>query len=248
MLEGKVALITGSSRGIGAAAAIELAKHGALVVINYIQSTEKAEQVLEIVKQHSAQSILVQADVTKADDIKRLVDVTMNTYGQIDILVNNAHIPFPMKSFVDMQIDEFSLRVDSELRAIFNLCQQVVPYMQQQQSGKIIQIASSKARIPSDGFIALGTAKAAMIAMSKYLAMELGSDGIQVNVVSPGPVLTESSTLTDTALIDKMNKSTPMGRIATENEVAKAILYFASDLSQFVTGAYLPVSGGLEMS
>jgi 3-oxoacyl-[acyl-carrier protein] reductase len=248
MLNEKVAIITGSSRGIGAASAKLLAKNGAKVVVNYANNRSAAEEVVEFIRANGGQSIAVQADVRNEEQMSSLVNQTIAHYGKVDILVNNAAINFAMKSFSDMEWEEFITKVEDEMKAAFISTKSVLPLMKEQKYGKLVYISSGLSHQPLPGFIAHGTAKAAINSFVRYLAQELGPYNITANTIAPGMVDTDATKHTPTEEKEKTAMFTPLGRIAKPEDVARAVLFFSSEQSAFMTGTYTPVSGGMEMN
>jgi 3-oxoacyl-[acyl-carrier protein] reductase len=248
MLNEKVAIITGSSRGIGAASAKLLAKNGAKVVVNYANNRSAAEEVVESIRANGGQSIAIQADVRNEEQMSSLVHQTITHFGKVDILVNNAAINFAMKSFSDMGWDEFRTKVEDEMKAAFISTKSVLPLMKEQKYGKLVYISSGLSHQPLPGFIAHGTAKAAINSFVRYLAQELGPYNITANTIAPGMVDTDATRHTPAEEKEKTAMFTPLGRIANPEDVARAVLFFASEQSAFMTGTYTPVSGGMEMN
>ncbi|PZE20934.1 SDR family NAD(P)-dependent oxidoreductase [Paenibacillus xerothermodurans] len=247
-LHDKVAIVTGGSRGIGAATAIMLAKAGADVVINYFSSEKDAQHVLAEVQSIGRKGKIVQADVRNPEDVQRLVEQTVSEFGKVDILINNANIEFAYKPFTEMKWDEFSYKLSNEMGSAFHVCQAVVPHMIQQGGGKIVLISSSLSRTPSHGFIAHGTAKAAVVAFAKYLAQELGPHNITTNVIAPGLVLTDATKDQPAQVHETLRGLTPLQRLAQPDDIAGAVLSLVADWNTYVTGAYIPVNGGIDMS
>lgn len=247
-LQNKVAIITGSSRGIGAATAILLARAGADVVINYHNSEQEALQVLSEVEGLGRKGKAIQADVRSPEDVKKMVDHTVDVFGKVDILVNNANISFAVKPFMEMSWEEFSYKLDNELSSAFHLCQEVVPHMEKQGGGKIVLISSSLSRTPSPGFVAHGTAKAAIATFAKYLAQDLGPKNIVTNVIAPGLVLTDATKDQPAEVHEQTRNFTPLQRVAKPEDIAGAVLSLVADWNVFVNGAYIPVNGGIDMN
>lgn len=247
-LENKVAIVTGASRGIGAATAIMLAQAGANVVINYHSSEVAASTVLKQVESYGQKGKTVRADVRNPEDIKFLVDQTISEFGKVDILINNANIDHTFKSFMDMSWDEFSYKLNNEMKSAFHLCQSVVPHMEQQGGGKIVLIASSLAKTPAPGFIDHGTAKAAISTFAKYLALELGPKNIVTNVISPGLVLTDATKDQPAEAHEFLRSMTPLQRLAKPEDIAGAVLSLVANWNNHINGAYIPVNGGIDMS
>ncbi|MDD9311434.1 SDR family NAD(P)-dependent oxidoreductase [Cytobacillus firmus] len=248
MLNEKVAIITGASRGIGAATAKLFAENGAKVVVNYANNESAAEEIVESIRENGGQSISIQADVRNQDQMSSLVNQTISHFGKVDILVNNAAINFAMKSFSDMEWDEFKPKIEEEMKAAFISTKSVLPIMKEQKYGKLVYISSGLSHQPIPGFIAHGTAKAAMNSFVRYLAQELGPYNITANTISPGMVETDATKHTPAEEKEKTAMFTPLGRIANPEDIARAALFFASDQSAFMTGTYVPVSGGMEMN
>lgn len=248
MMNGKVAIITGASRGIGAAIAKLLANHGAKVVINYANNTSAAQEVVESIVAKGGEAIAVQADVRNQDEMESLVNETVSQFGKVDVLVNNAAIHFAMKPFSEMEWDEFRPKLEEEIKAAFIATKSVLPIMKEQKYGKLVFISSSLSHQPMPNFIAHGTAKGALNSFVKYLAQELGPYNITANTVAPAMVETDATKHTPAEQKEQVAMFTPLGRIAKPEDVANTVLYFASDQSAFVTGTYAPVSGGMEMN
>lgn len=248
MLTDRVAIVTGASRGIGAATAELLAAHGAKVVVNYKQNRGRGEQVAAAIRAAGGKALLVQADVTVAEQVEAMVQQVKQELGPADILVNNANISFPVKPFVDFRWEEFEAKLLSELRASFFCCQAVVGSMIERGSGCIVNVSSGLSRVPGPGFVAHSSAKSALDAFSRALALELGPKGIRVNVVAPGLTLTDATAHQPREAHEAVKRRTPLGRLAGPDDIAPAVLFFCCDWSRFVTGTYLPTSGGTHMN
>ncbi len=247
MLKNRVALITGASRGIGAATARLLAANGAAVAVNYAMHREAGEAVVRHIRDNGGRALLVQADVTSKSEVEHMVRCVEGEFGFIDTVVLNANINFPVVPFLAYRWDDFEAKLDGELKAAFYCCQATVPAMVSHSRGCILAVSSGLSRHPGSGFIAHSTAKSALDAFVKSLAHELGPDGIRVNTIAPGLTLTDA-----TAGIPEQQKlavagMTPLRRIATPEDVAGAILMLASERAGFVTGTYVPVDGGMQM-
>ncbi len=247
VLKDKVALVTGSSRGIGAAIARLLAFHGARVVVNYARSAEAAGSVAADIASRGGRAMLARADVTVRDEVDRMVQAVELELGPVDILVNNANMSFPVLPFVEYPWDDFERKLTSELKASFFTCQAVVPGMIQRRAGCIVNVSSGLSRAPGPGFVAHSAAKSALDAFSRSLALELGPHGIRVNVVAPGLTLTDATAHQPRAMHEATAARTPLRRLGQPDDVAGAVLFFCADWSRHVTGAYLPVSGGALM-
>lgn len=185
---GRVALVTGASSGIGAATARLLAARGMRVVVNYLRSSKSAEEVVAGIEAAGGQAMAVRADVREAAAVESMVEQVRSAWGGVDVLVHNALIPYAVKSFQDMTWEELGGKLDAEMHAAFAVTKAVLPAMTEQGWGRIIYLGTGLSRRPREGMIALGTAKAALEQFARYLAQELGPQGITVNVVAPGPV------------------------------------------------------------
>lgn len=245
-LQGKSAVVTGASRGIGRAIAIELARRGATVVVNYNSSEAAAHEVVKHITDAGGAAIAVKADVSKHDEASALIKACTDALGRIDILVNNAGTTRDMLLMMMSEAD-WDHVIAADLKSVFNCCKAAVKPMIRARSGRIINITSVVGLSGNGGQSNYAAAKAGVIAFSKSLAKEVGSRNITVNCVAPGFIPTA---LTD-VLTDEQKqaaiKATPLGRFGTPEEVAYAVSFLASDEAAFITGAVLSVDGGLVM-
>ncbi len=247
-LEGRVALITGGTSGIGSATAVRFAREGASVAITG-RNTERGEQVVQTIGAIGGQALFIRADVRFADDCRNAVDQTLKRFGKIDVLFNNAGVFHP-KTIPECTEEEWDETIDSSLKGAFLMSKFVLPSMIERGSGSIILTSSGWGILGGDRAAAYCAAKGGLVVMAKAMAIDHGPDGIRVNCVCPGDVLTPM--LHDDA--DKRGMSwdayaagaanRPLGRIGTVDEIADAVLFLASDESSFVTGASLVVDGG----
>ncbi|MCE1274364.1 MAG: 3-oxoacyl-ACP reductase FabG [Chlorobiales bacterium] len=244
-MKGKVALVTGASRGIGRAIARLLASEGAAVAVNYFQSAAAANELVNEIVETGENALAVRADVRDEEQVRAMVAEVENNLGPIDILVCNASIGFPVKPFTEFSWDEFEAKLCGELKSTFFSCQAVLPGMIERKSGNIIAISSTLSRHSSQGFIAHSTAKSGLDAFIRSLAVEVGPFGIRANIVAPGLTLTDATAWLPEEQKAMMAEMTPLKRVALPEDVAGAVLAIASDHSSFVTGCYLPVSGGM---
>ncbi|MBT3217784.1 MAG: glucose 1-dehydrogenase [Proteobacteria bacterium] len=247
MLENKTAIITGSSRGIGAASAKLLAANGAGVAVNFNQDRAAGEQVVKEIEASGGRAILVQADVTDREQVEAMVAQTSKELGQVDILVNNANMSFPITPFTDFSWDDFARKLDNEMRAAFFCCQAVVPEMIKKQGGVIINVSSGLSRRPGPGFVAHSSAKGALDAFTRALALELGPHNIRVNTVAPGLTITDATRHQPSEVHEMIRQHTPLRRLGQPEDMAGAVLFYCVDWSRFITGTYLPVCGGTNM-
>ena len=243
-----VAIITGASRGIGAATASVLAERGYRIVVNYRSSVEEAEKVVTAINAVGGEAVAVQADVTVADDVARMIAETEQRWSSIDVLVHNALIPFDVTSFADLRWDQLGGKLDRELRAAYLITKAVVPGMISRQYGRLVYLSTGLSRRPRDGMITLGTAKAALDQFVRFVALELAPHGITANLVAPATVdETKVTEQLSTEQMRRLGATNPMGRLVRPEEVAKTVAFLASEESGFTTGHYLPVNGGLAM-
>ena len=243
-LKDKVAIITGASRGIGAASTKALAHHGATVVINYIKSKEKAEELLDEIKEAGGKGMVCQADVRNQDAVDDMVESILNEFGKIDVLVNNANINFPIKPFIELTWDQIEAKILGEMKALYNCSQAVLKDMLVRKSGKLIFVSSSLSRFPGFGFSAHAAAKSAMDGIAKVMAMELGPAGITVNVVGPGLTITDATAGGPKEVYEQVAAITPLRRLGMPGDIAGVVLFLTSSLSDYLNGEYIPVTGG----
>jgi NAD(P)-dependent dehydrogenase (short-subunit alcohol dehydrogenase family) len=244
----RVAVITGASRGIGAATALVLAERGFRVVVNYRSSADQAEQVVRAVTEAGGEALAMRADVTEGDEVADMVAEAEKRWGRIDVLVHNALIPFDVTLFADLTWEQLGGKLERELRAAYLITKAIVPGMISRKYGRMVFLSTGLSKRPRDGMIALGTAKAAMDQFVRYIALELAPHGITANLVAPATV--DETTVTDQLTpqqMEHLGASNPMGRLVRPDEVAKTVAFLASEDSGFTTGAYLPVNGGLAM-
>ena len=247
LLENRVALVTGASRGIGAATAGALARHGAAVGVNYFESERAAREVVNAITAAGGKAVALQGDAREPADLAALADRAEETLGPVDTLVLNANVSFVIAPFVEYRWEDFEAKLVGELGAAFHACKVFVPRMLERERGCIIAVSSVLSRHPGPGFCAHSTAKSGLDAFMKSLALELGPAGIRVNVVAPGLTLTDATVDQPQGLKDAVARATPLRRNALAEDVAGAVVMLASDEARFVTGAYLPVSGGIQM-
>jgi 3-oxoacyl-[acyl-carrier protein] reductase len=243
-IKDKVAILTGASRGIGAASAKALAHHGATVVINYIKSKDKAEELLDEIEKTGGKGMVFQADVRDQDAVNDMVESILNEFGKIDVLVNNANINFPIKPFIELTWEQIEAKILGEMKALYNCSQAVLKDMLVRKSGKLIFVSSSLSRFPGFGFSAHAAAKSAMDGIAKVMAMELGPTGITVNVVGPGLTITDATAGQPKEVHEQVAAITPLRRLGMPDDIGGVVLFLASSLSDYLNGEYLPVTGG----
>ena len=240
LLEDKVALVTGAGRGIGSAVARRLASDGAKVVVHYRSSAEPAESLAREIG-----GVALQADLTDPLATEAMVADALSHFGRIDVLVNNAASFAADLDFAAATWDDFRAEFEGVVGATVNPTKAVVPVMIAQGKGRIVNFVATLVQRPAPEYIVHTTAKSALIGLTRTLARELGPHGITVNMVSPGMTLTEYSQGLPDDLKARVAGQTPLRRLATAEDVANVVLFYASPLADFVTGANLAPDGGL---
>jgi NAD(P)-dependent dehydrogenase (short-subunit alcohol dehydrogenase family) len=241
-------MITGASRGIGAATALLLAQQGFRVVVNYRSSAGEADEVVGAATAAGAEAVAIRADVTEPDDVKAMFEETERRWGRVDVLVHNALIPYDVTSFADLSWEQLGGKLDRELHAAFLVTKAVVPGMISRSFGRLIYLTTILSRRPRQGMITLGTAKAAVDQFVRYVALELAPHGITANLVSPATVGdTTAKKLLASDDLHHLGATNPMGRLVTPDEVAHTIAFVAGEDSGFITGHCVEVNGGLAM-
>lgn len=243
MIMNKVALITGASKGIGAATAIMFAQNGYDVIINYCSSAESAILLEKSLKENGFSALSYMADVSKSNDVKRMVNDVIERYGKIDVLINNAGIA-QQKLFTDITDEDWERMVSINLTGTFNCCRAVIPHMVSRKSGSIINTSSIWGMTGASCEVHYSAVKAGIIGMTKALAKELGPSGIRVNCVAPGVINTRMNANLSVSDLEGLADETPLGRLGTTNEVASTSLFLASNAAEFITGQVISPNGG----
>jgi len=246
-LQGKVAIVTGASRGIGRAIAKSFAREGANVVINYNASETQASDLFNELVAGGSNAILAKADVSKKQEVKNMVDKTLTEWGRVDVLVNNAGILIP-KDFLETTEEDFDRIIGVNLKGTFFCCQLVAPIMRRQGKGKIINIASVSALVQPSGlrFTDYVSSKAGIIGLTRSLAVNLGPN-ISVNAICPGTIETDIIAFMPDQTKKLMIDETLLKRLGKPEEIASAAVFLASDESDFITGEVITVGGGRGM-
>jgi 3-oxoacyl-[acyl-carrier protein] reductase len=245
-LQERVAIVTGASRGIGRAVALALAEQGAKVVVNYASSSMAADEVVKTILEMGGNAIALQADVSKADQVDKLIEQTQEKFGRIDILVNNAGITRDTL-LLRMKPEDWQAVIDLNLTGVFLCTRAVSKIMLKQRSGRIMNIASVAGQMGNPGQANYSAAKAGVIGFTKTVAKELASRGVTVNAVAPGFIETDmTSNLTNT---EEILKLIPLGRYGTPEEIAGMVRFLAADsAAAYITGQVFNVDGGMVMA
>ena len=245
-LDGKAALVTGASRGIGAEIAKQLAKEGARVAVNYSGSQSKAEEVVNEIIAAGGQAFAIQASVSDAENVTDMVKQTIEQFGSVDILVNNAWITCD-NLLMRMKESEWDDVIDTNLKGVFLCTKAVTRQMMKQRAGKIINIASIVGVSGNAGQANYVAAKAGVIGLTKTTAKELASRHINVNAIAPGFITTEMTDELSEDVKNQMLTQIPLSKLGNPQDVAKAVVFLASDDASYITGQTLHVDGGMVM-
>jgi 3-oxoacyl-[acyl-carrier protein] reductase len=245
LLEGKVAVVTGASRGIGRAIAEELATEGAKVVVNYHANAAAAEEVVGGIVERGGTAIAIQGDMSDFAAAESLIKNAIETYGAIDVLVNNAGTTRDTL-LLSMKEEEWDVVMATNLKSVSNTCRAVTrPMLRRKAGGRIINISSVSGIVGQPGQTNYAASKAGIIGFSKSLAKELGSRAITVNVVAPGFVPTDLTAVMPEDLVKQTLAFIPLGRWGEAREIAHAVAFLASDKASYITGAVIQVDGGI---
>lgn len=245
-LEGKVAIVTGASRGIGREIALELARQGANVVVNYAGNEAKANEVVDEINKLGKEAFAIQCDVSNADSVSEMVSAALEKFGQIDILVNNAGITKD-NLLMRMKEQEWDDVININLKGVFLCTKAVTRQMMKQRSGRIINISSIVGVSGNPGQANYVAAKAGVIGLTKTTAKELASRGITVNAVAPGFITTDMTDQLPEEVKAEMLKQIPLARFGEPKDIANVVTFLASDDSKYMTGQTLHVDGGMVM-
>jgi glucose 1-dehydrogenase len=245
-LKDKVVIVTGASSGIGRAIALELAHHGANVVVNYIGKDNGAEEVVQSIENEHGAAIAVEADVSKSDQVQHMISETVSHFGRVDVLVNNAGVE-KESPFLDKPESEWDLVTSVNLKGPFLCTQAAARDMVKRKKGTIINISSVHEDLPFPGYSAYCAAKGGLRMLCRDLALELAPHGINVVNVAPGAIDTpiNKRTLSDPEKKLALKREIPLGRVGEPSEVAKLVCYLASDDASYITGTTVVIDGGL---
>ena len=246
LLDGKIALVTGGSRGIGRAIALRLAEEGAKVAINYAGNQTAAEEVKAIIEQHGGTAMIVQTDVSDSTAAAEMVARVHEELGGLDILVNNAGITRDTL-LVRMKDEDFDAVINTNLKGIYACTKAAAKFMTKQRSGRIVNLSSVVGEIGNIGQTNYAAAKAGVIGFSKAAAKEFAARHVTVNVVAPGFIDTDMTAVLKDSIREKLIEEVPLGALGKPEHVADAVLFLVSDAASYITGQVLNVDGGMVM-
>ena len=245
-IEGKVAFVTGASRGIGRAIALTLAEAGADVAVNYAGNAAAAEEVAAEIRKMGRRALILQGDVSQTEAAAAMLDAVVAEFGRCDILVYNAGITRD-GLLMRMKEEDWDAVLNTNLKGVFNCTKAALKYMMKQRSGKIVNIASVVGIMGNAGQANYAAAKAGCIGFTKSVAKEVASRGITVNAVAPGLIATDMTSVLPDKVIEEMAAGIPLKRAGQPVDVAKAVLFLVSDDAAYITGQTLNVDGGMVM-
>ena len=243
-LEGKVALVTGASRGIGRAVALKLAAEGAKVAINFAGNLAKAEEVKAEIESNGGEALLVQGNVADFEVVNEIVKKVVDAWGRLDILVNNAGITRD-NLLLKMSEENFDEVIATNLKGVFNCTKAVTKLMMKQRTGRIVNMSSVVALMGNAGQANYAAAKAGIIGFTKSVAKEFAPRGITVNAIAPGFIGTDMTNAIPEKIKDEMLKNIPAGRFGNPEDVANAVMFFVSEGAAYITGQVICVDGGM---
>lgn len=243
-LKGRVALVTGASRGIGRACAIKLASLGAKVIVNYNKSASAADEVVAEIKRNGGEAIAAQGDVSQFAAAQNVVKAATDAFGRIDILVNNAGTTRD-NLLALMKEEDFDVIIAQDLKSVFNCSKAALRQMMKQKYGRIVNMTSIAGVVGNPGQTNYSAAKAGVIGFTKAMAKEYGGKNIAVNAVAPGYIPTDLTNALPQEIKDGIVKLTALGRMGTAEEVANVVAFLASDEASYITGQVVSVDGGL---
>lgn len=242
----KTALVTGASRGIGKKIALQLGEEGYNVVVNYAGNKEKAEKVVSEIKTFGVDAFTIQANVSEQDEVKAMIKETLNQFGTIDVLVNNAGITRD-NLLMRMKQNEWDDVINTNLKGVFNCVQAVTRPMLKQKSGRIINLSSVVGSVGNPGQINYVATKSGVEGMTKTFARELASRGITCNAVAPGFIVSDMTDQLSDELKEQMKSQIPLDRFGEDSDIAHTVAFLASEKANYITGQTIHVNGGMYM-
>lgn len=243
-LIGKVALVTGASRGIGKSIALEIAKAGAAVVVNYRENEKEALKTLEEIKKIGGIAISIEADVSVYNDAKVLINKTIEYFGKIDILINNAGIS-QIGLFMDMDEKQWEKIINVNLNGVINCSHSVLPYMVSKKKGCIINISSMWGNTGASCEVIYSASKGAVNLFTKSLAKEMAPSNIRINAVAPGVINTQMNSWLSKEEIEELESEIPMGKFGEGEDIGKTVVFLCSDAAKYITAQVISVDGGI---
>lgn len=244
-LKDKVAIVTGGSRGIGSSIALELAKNGVKIVINYNSNSEAADKMVAEINEVGGEAYAVQADVSNSQDAANLVEETVKHFGRLDILVNNAGITRD-STFKKLSEEDWRKVIDVNLNSVYNTTSKALPHLLESDAGRIINISSIIGQAGGFGQTNYAAAKAGLIGYTKSLALELARGNVTVNAICPGFIGTEMVAAMPEKVLESVVAKVPQKRLGTPEEIARGVVYLCKD-GDYITGQQLNINGGLYM-
>lgn len=244
--EGKVALVTGASRGIGRAIALALAAEGADVAVNYAGSEAAAKEVAAEIEAMGRKAFVIQADIASTEASTAMVEAVVKEFGRVDVLVNNAGITRD-GLLMRMKEEDWDAVITTNLKGVFNCTKAAIKYMMKQKSGNIVNISSIVGVMGNAGQANYCAAKAGVIGFTKATAKEVAARGIRVNAIAPGFIKTDMTSVLSEKVVEAMLAGIPLNRLGETEDIAKAVLFLASSDANYITGQTLHVDGGMVM-
>ena len=245
-MEKKVALVTGAGRGIGRQIALTLAREGMFVVVNFNGSRERAQEVVDTIKENGGDGVIYQCNVSDFEQTENMVKNLVKSYGHVDVLVNNAGITRD-GLIMKMSEEDFDAVIETNLKGCFNTIRHLSRQMLKQRSGKIINIASVSGVLGNVGQANYAASKAGIIGLTKTMARELASRGITVNAIAPGFIHTEMTEVLSDAVKESAVAQIPLGKFGETEDIAEMAAFLASDKAKYITGQVIHVDGGMAM-
>lgn len=244
--EGKTVIVTGGSRGIGRAIALDFAKSGANVVVNYNRNAEKAEEVVKEIEAIGPKGLAVQCNVSNQEDVDGLLKATVDTFGTVDFLINNAGITKDTL-ILRMKENDWDAVVDTNLKGTFMTTKVIGKYMLKKKSGRIVNITSVVGLMGNAGQSNYAASKAGVVGFTKSIAKEFASRGLTVNAVAPGFIESDMTDVLSDDVKEMYSKAIPLGKMGKPEDVANAVKFLCSDMSKYITGQVIQVDGGMLM-